>query len=54
MGFIQTIMQRAKENKKTIVLPETGDIRTLEAASKILKDDIANIVLVGNENEINN
>ena len=53
MGFIQTIMQRAKENKKTIVLPETGDIRTLEAASKILKDDIANIVLVGNADEIN-
>ena len=53
MGFIQTIMQRAKENKKTIVLPETGDIRTIEAASKILKDDIANIVLVGNADEIN-
>ena len=47
MGFIETIMQRAKENKKTIVLPETGDMRTIEAASKILKDDIANLVLVG-------
>ena len=48
MGFIDTIMQRAKQNKKTIVLPETNDIRTLEAASKILKDDIANLILVGN------
>ena len=53
MGFIQTIMQRAKENKRTIVLPETNDIRTLEAAAKILKDDIANLVLVGNSDEIN-
>ncbi len=53
MGFIQTIMQRAKENKRTIVLPETNDIRTIEAAAKILKDDIANLVLVGNSDEIN-
>ena len=52
MGFIETIMQRAKEDKKTIVLPETGDMRTIEAASKILKDDIANIVLVGDSAKI--
>ncbi|MBE5936290.1 MAG: phosphate acetyltransferase [Lachnospiraceae bacterium] len=52
MGFIETIMQRAKENKKTIVLPETGDMRTIEAASKILKDDIANLVLVGDSAKI--
>ena len=52
MGFIEAIMQRAKENKKTIVLPETEDMRTIEAASKILKDDIANIVLVGNPDTI--
>ena len=48
MGFIDTIMERAKQDKKTIVLPETNDIRTLEAASKILKDNIANLILVGN------
>ncbi len=36
MGFIENIMQRAKENKKTIVLPETNDLRSIEAASKIL------------------
>ena len=52
MGFIENIMQRAKENKKTIVLPETNDMRTIEAASKILKDDIANIVLVGDSAKI--
>lgn len=53
MGFIDTIMERAKQDKKTIVLPETNDIRTLEAASKILKDNIANLILVGNPAEVN-
>lgn len=52
MGFIDVIKERAKQNKKTIVLPETGDKRTLEAASKILSEGIANIVLVGNVSEI--
>ncbi len=52
MGFIDTIMERAKQDKKTIVLPETNDIRTLEAASKILKDNIANLILVGNPAEV--
>lgn len=52
MGFIDVIKERAKQNIKTIVLPETGDIRTLEAASKILSEGIANIALVGNATEI--
>lgn len=52
MGFIDVIKERAKQNKKTIVLPEAGDIRTLEAAAAILKEGIANIILVGNKEEI--
>lgn len=52
MGFIDGIKERAKQNKQTIVLPETGDIRTLEAAAKVLEEDIANLVLIGNEEEI--
>ncbi len=54
MGFIEAIKERAKKNKKTIVLPETSDRRTLEAASKILGEEIADIVLVGNETDIRN
>jgi phosphate acetyltransferase len=50
--FIDIIKERAKKNKKTIVLPETEDIRTLEAAAKILEEDIANLILVGNKEEI--
>lgn len=52
MGFIDAIKERAKQNKKKIVLPETSDRRTLEAASKILGEGIADIVLVGNADSI--
>ncbi|MDF2542180.1 MAG: pta [Herbinix sp.] len=52
MGFIDQIKQRAKQNMKTIVLPETSDRRTLEAASKILAEGIANIILVGNKEAV--
>ena len=41
MGFIDTIKDRARANKKTIVLPETEDRRTLVAAEQILKEGIA-------------
>lgn len=47
MNFIETIKEKAKKNKKTIVLPETNDIRTLEAAHKILEQDVANVILIG-------
>ena len=33
MGFIDEIKAKAKSCKKTIVLPESEDIRTYEAAS---------------------
>lgn len=52
MGFIDDIKAKARTNKKTIVLPETEDIRTYEAAEAVLKDGTANIVLVGSEEEI--
>jgi len=52
MGFIDGIKERAKQNIKTIVLPETDDRRTLEAASRILAEGIAKIVLVGNKEAI--
>lgn len=53
MSFIDDIKLRAKRNKKTIVLPETWDMRTIEAAHKVLAEDIANLVLIGNPEEIN-
>ena len=52
MSFIEEIKNRARQDKKTIVLPEASDIRTIEAASMALKENVANIVLLGNEEEI--
>lgn len=52
MGFIDEIKKRAKLNKQTIVLPETSDRRTLEAAAKIIQEEVANVVLIGNKDEI--
>jgi phosphate acetyltransferase len=52
MAFIDRIKERAKTDRKTIVLPETNDKRTLMAASNILKEKIANLILVGDEEKI--
>ena len=50
--IIEKIKERAKQNKKMIVLPETMDRRVLEATEIILKEGIADIILVGREEEI--
>ena len=52
MGFIDEIKAKAKADKKTIVLPESMDKRTYDAAEKILKEGIANIVIIGTPEEI--
>ena len=49
MNFIETIKERARQEIKTIVLPEAEDIRTLKATEVALKEKYANIILVGNE-----
>lgn len=52
MGFIDEIKAKAKSNVKTIVLPETEDARTYEAAEKILKEGTAKLVLIGSKEEV--
>ncbi len=52
MGFIDEIKTKAKANLKTIVLPETEDVRTYEAAEAILKEGTAKLVLIGSEEEV--
>jgi phosphate acetyltransferase len=52
MNLLEQIIKRAKENIKTIVLPESNDIRTIKAAAMILKQGFANIILVGSEDII--
>ncbi len=52
MSFIETIKERAKKNKQTIVLPESMERRTVEAAHQILKEDLADIILIGDKDGI--
>jgi len=54
MSFIEEIKNRAKQDIKTIVLPEANDIRTLEATEMVLKEGFAKVILIGNEEEIFN
>ena len=53
MSFIESIKERAKKDIKTIVLPESMDDRVLKAASIILEEKIANIIIIGNKEENN-
>jgi len=52
-NFLLRIKERAKADVKTIVLAEGEDIRTVKAADMILKEGLANIILLGNEDKIN-
>lgn len=52
MAYIDLMKEKAKSDKKTIVLPETTDKRTLIAASNIIREGIANIIMIGNEEKI--
>ena len=52
MNFLERIKEKAISERKTIVLAEGSEPRTVEAASILLKEEIANIILVGNEEEI--
>ena len=52
MSLIDQIIARAKSNKQRIVLPESLEERTITAADKALADDLADIILIGNKEEI--
>lgn len=52
MAYIDRIKERARQDKKTIILPESTDKRTLIAAAQILQEGIANIIMIGNEEKI--
>lgn len=52
MNIIERIKERARQNKKRIILPESMDLRVLEAANKCIEEDIANIILIGETDKI--
>ncbi len=52
MNFIEEVKKRAKNEIKTVILPESEDKRVLEAASKVTKQGFAKIILLGEKNKI--
>lgn len=53
-SFLDSMLARAKANKRTIVLPEGDDERTLAAAERILADGVADLVILGDAEAIAN
>ncbi|MBQ8828373.1 MAG: phosphate acetyltransferase [Clostridia bacterium] len=53
MKFLERICERAKADIKTIVLPESEDMRTIKAAAMVQEKGIAEIILVGDPAKIN-
>ena len=52
MNFLENVIARAKSDKKTIVLAEGNDIRTIRAAASALEQGIAHIIILGDIDEI--
>lgn len=52
MNLMQKIIDRAKADKQRIVLPEGTEERTLRAADRLIADGIAEIILIGNPDEV--
>jgi phosphate acetyltransferase len=48
MNFLESVKQRARDSIKTIVLPESMEIRTLKATHTVLAEGIARVILIGN------
>ena len=53
LNLINSIVARAQANRQRIVLPEGTEERTLKAANQILTDEVADLILLGNPEEIN-
>ena len=52
MSLIEQIIARAKSNKQRIVLPEAEEERTLRAADRVLAEEIAELILIGNPDKV--
>lgn len=54
MDLIKQIVERAKSRKQRIVLPEGTEKRTIQAADELISNGVADIILIGNQQEIKN
>ena len=54
MTFIDAMKEKARKDIKNIVLPEADDVRVLKATEMVLNEGFANIMLIGDTDEIKN
>lgn len=54
MNLLDSMITRAKANKQRVVLPEGSEERTLQAADRLVREEVADIILLGDLTEINN
>ena len=52
MKLFERLTKRAQDNKKRLVLPESLEPRTLQAADKVIADGIAEVIFIGNQTEV--
>lgn len=52
MAFIDEIKEKARQDKKRIVLPESMDERTYAAAANVLKEGVADLIILGTPEEV--
>lgn len=52
MNLLDSLVEKAKANKQRIVLPEGTEKRTLTAVDQLIRDGVAEIILLGNREEI--
>ena len=52
MSFLGQVRKKALQANRRIVLPESSDERVIRAASQILKENLAQVILVGNQEAI--
>lgn len=52
MSVLEQLKQKARADKKRILLPEATDLRVIQAASMAIKEGIAEVIVIGSRDEI--
>lgn len=52
MSFVEVMKEKARQNIKTILLPESEDVRVVQAVADVEKEGFAKAVLIGNEENV--
>ena len=52
MTLFERLTKRAQENRRRLVLPESLEPRTLQAANRVIELSVADVIFVGHKEEI--